>query len=136
MPKALLIFLFSICFKISIAQFYDKALAGRGGTMVKLNFNGNTIDTSSFYWGTAQVEMDGASSNVSDTSGNILFYSNGVKIGNRLSQIMDGGENLTDSLFYNYCKAEIWSLRPILFSLNQAILFMLFTILYLTHYLL
>lgn len=69
--------------------------------MIKLTFNGNIYDTSSYCGNNPIVSMDGAACNVSDTAGNILFFSNGIQVGNSLAQVMENGDTLTDSLFYS-----------------------------------
>jgi hypothetical protein len=83
-----------------MAQPYDKAWIVGSNTMVKLSFNANTIDTASFYWGAAYVTTNSSTSDVSDTNGNLLFYTNGSTVGNSLGQLMENGDSLVDPMFY------------------------------------
>ena len=97
------LFIFSILFYMSsTAQFYDRSwIVGAGQALVKLTFNGSSFDTASYYFNTNGIGINSASSDVSDTAGNILFYTNGAMVANGLTQIMENGDTLTDSLFYS-----------------------------------
>ena len=101
-PRTILLwfaFLLGLC-QTGTAQFYDRSwIIGAGEALVKLRFTGNSFDTSSYYFNAA-IPINRASSNVSDTAGNVLFYSNGVTVANGLAQTMQNGDTLTDSLFY------------------------------------
>ena len=97
----LLCFVFLLLQSMGYGQAYDKGWIIGNGTMIKLIVNPTTLDTASFYWGTAATHTSLASSNVSDSLGNILFYCNGVNVGNGIGQIMDNGDNLPDAMFYN-----------------------------------
>ena len=99
MPRLLLFLLLLPCFVH--AQFYDRAwLVGFYGD-IKLSYFTNTPDTSRFFNFVNNVYLTGDGCNVSDTLGNILFYSNGTKVGNPQKQLMENGNRMMDSIIDN-----------------------------------
>ena len=81
-------------------QAYDKSWLIGTDAILKLTFTSSIPDTITFL-DSVGVNWSSAASNISDTSGNILFYCNGTEVGNIRAQIMDNGDTLTDLLFYN-----------------------------------
>jgi len=100
MKQTVLLILLVLFYKGSTAQAYDRSWLIGTECMIKLTMNGINYDTSSFECGTARTLMDLPGSNISDTAGNILFFSVGSRVGNPLAQIMENGDTLVDSLFF------------------------------------
>lgn len=79
------------------AQFLDRSWIVGTGTTSKLTFNNNSIDTSLFIKLNSQIPVFLSYSNISDTTGNIIFFTNGLKVGNSLVQVMQNGDSILDT---------------------------------------
>ena len=104
MPKTktilLWFFFFLALYQTSKGQFYDKTWIVGTLPMVTLTFNTALPDIGTLRGNNAVIAIDVACSDVSDTNGNLLFYYNGSEVSDSTTNIMEGGDTLTDSLMY------------------------------------
>ena len=72
-----------------------------GWGISQLDFTANGVDTSTNWWA---ANFSAASTSLCDTSGNIVAYSNGIRIYDKNNQIMQGGDSLgyfSDTAYWN-----------------------------------
>lgn len=93
--------LFMLLSHFCSAQFYDRTWLVGAVQSVKLTFNSSTPDTASFHTDDANRFMLYSAANISDTIGNLLFYSNGSEIIDTSTYPMDGGDSIIDNLMYS-----------------------------------
>ncbi len=84
---------------------YDTSLLVAGGDAILMDFNFcpiNPINVPSVhdFW------MEGSNTSMSDEEGNLLFYSNGCYIVNKMGEIMENGDSINPGLVQDiYCSA-------------------------------
>ncbi len=99
MQKAVLILFFGLCFKISTAQQYDKVWAV-GSSVTTMTFDTDSIALE--YLQDSTTLSFNTIGNICDSSGNFLFYSNGLAVYNRYGSIMPNGDSLSfPSAYYS-----------------------------------
>ena len=103
MKRAVLCIIFSLSYFYSTAQFYDKAWLVDHYGDIKMTYVSNVPDTITYLWYNSNyIYFNDNGSNISDTSGNILFFSNGGRIGTSQRLLMENGDNLLDSILNIY----------------------------------
>ncbi len=76
---------------------YENSPPNFGGTC--LNFNQNPLSVS---YVSQQISIDIANASISDTNGNLLFYTNAMYVANSNHQIMPHGDSINYGDLYNY----------------------------------
>src|SRR2546425_850112 len=94
--RHLLIILLFISLAV-IAQKED--YVWRVGYVGKINFNAGNADTSSI--SNYNINITETNSSICDSLGNLLFYTNGATIYNKMDSIMLNGDSLNPSHFMN-----------------------------------
>lgn len=88
------------------AQQHDNIwLFGYESNPSNLNFGGSvmdfSLDTVDIYYEFRNMNIDVTNASISDTSGNLLFYTNGIYIANGLNEPMENGGGLNPEQFAN-----------------------------------
>ncbi|WMX13752.1 hypothetical protein [Aureispira sp. CCB-E] len=80
-----------VCFNSYVQQYDKNWLVGGGGTKSTHIIFDNPLLIDSV---SRSMEIDRAAISVSDSLGNLIFYSNGIKIHNAQHQLMQNGDSL------------------------------------------
>jgi Secretion system C-terminal sorting domain len=89
---------------------YDSSLLDVDGTVLQFDFN-KCVSELSIILTESNFHMEGANTSMSDTSGHLLFYTNGCYIVNTAGDIMDNGSGINPGLMEDiYCPAggSVW----------------------------
>ncbi len=99
-----------LCFGFSEAQLHDNVWLfgfesytntdGVGGSV--LDFSGDSLD---IFYEYRDMDLNITNAGICDTSGNLLFYTNGIYIANALHEPMENGEGLNPG---EYADAHFW----------------------------
>jgi hypothetical protein len=92
MQKTVLILFFGLCFKLAIAQQYDKIWA-LGSSVTTMTFDSDSVVLGYIEDSTTLSFVTMGS--ICDSRGNFLFYSNGLAVYNRHGNIMPNGDSLS-----------------------------------------
>lgn len=80
---------------------YDTSLLDPGGDVILMNFNSNPIITETIKT-VEKFSSEGATSTMSDTDGNLIFYTSGCYVVNAAHEIMENGDTITPGITQQY----------------------------------
>ncbi|MFN0202060.1 MAG: T9SS type A sorting domain-containing protein [Bacteroidia bacterium] len=85
----------SLTFSLFSQMFDNNWIIGGAGNITKLHFSNGAVNVE------MPTSFSGAflatTASISDSSGSLLFYTNGVKVFNKLGQVMENGDSLAPS---------------------------------------